>query len=55
MNDQTQVFRLVDTETGDVTEVPNRWISADGGHMAFVQVNVAPEAIDRLVLAPVIR
>jgi Tol biopolymer transport system component len=55
VNDRTQVFRLVDTETGDVTEVPSRWISADGGHMAFVQVNVSPDAIDRLVLAPVIR
>jgi Tol biopolymer transport system component len=54
VNDWTQVFRLVDTVTGDVIEVPSRWISEDGGRMAFVQANVAPEAIDRLILAPVI-
>lgn len=55
VDDRTQIFRLVDTETGDVTEVPSRWISEDGGRMAFVQVNVAPDAVDRLILAPVIR
>lgn len=55
VTDRTQVFRLVDTETGDVTEVPSRWISEDASRMAFVQLNVAPEAIDRLIVAPLIR
>lgn len=50
--DQIQVFRLIDTDTGTVRPVSSQWISDDGGRFAVVQVNVAPDAIDRLILAP---
>lgn len=54
LTEQLLVHRLIDTDTGSVRVVPSPWISEDGSQVAFVQRNVAPEAIDRLVLAPVL-
>ena len=50
--DRLELFRLVDTDTGRVREVSSPWISADGSTFALVQLNVLPDATDRLILAP---
>lgn len=52
---QTQVFRLIDTDTGVATAVPSQWIDLGATRVALVQLNVAPDAIDRLILAPLQR
>lgn len=51
---QRQSFRLIDTETGTVRVVSTPWISEDAGRYAVVQRNVAPDAIDRLIIAPLV-
>jgi len=50
--DRLELFRLVDTDTGRVRTVSTPWISEDGSTFALVQLNVLPDATDRLVLAP---
>ena len=50
--ERLQVFRLIDTDTGTVRPIHSGWVADDGSRYAFVQLNVAPEAIDRLVIAP---
>jgi hypothetical protein len=52
LTDQKFASRLIDTDTGRIRVVQTRWISDDGSRYAIVQWNVAPDAIDRLVLAP---
>ena len=52
VTDQTQVFRLIDTDTGSVREVSSPWIKKDGSTYAVAQQNVAPDGIDRLIIAP---
>lgn len=49
---QTEVFKWVDTDTGVVRDVASRWISEDLSRFAVLQQNVAPDGIDRLVIAP---
>jgi hypothetical protein len=53
VTDRQEVFRLIDTDTGIIRTVKTPWISEDGSRYAVVQVNVAPDGIDRLVIAPV--
>ncbi len=50
--ERLELFELIDTETGRVRTVASPWISADGSKFALVQLNVLPDATDRLVLAP---
>jgi hypothetical protein len=50
--ERLELFQLVDTETGRVRKVVTPWISADGSQFAVVQLNVVPDATDRLILAP---
>jgi len=50
--DQKLVRRLVNTDTGVQRVVKTPWFSQDGSRYALVQLNVAPEGIDRLILAP---
>jgi hypothetical protein len=52
-SDSVEAFRLIDTDTRSIRVVKTPWISDDGSRFALVQRNVAPDAIDRLVLAPV--
>lgn len=52
---QTQVFRLIDTATGAASAVPSQWLDLDASDVALVQLNVAPDATDRLILAPLQR
>ena len=55
INDQVEVFRLVDTDDGTITEIPSPWVSDGASHFAVLQQNVAPEGIDRLIIAPLQR
>ena len=48
-----ELFRLIDTDTGAIRVIKTPWVSDDGSRFALVQLNVAPDAIDRLILAPV--
>lgn len=50
--ERLELFRLIDTDTGRVRTVPTPWISADGSRFAVVQLNVMPDATDRLIIAP---
>jgi hypothetical protein len=53
VTDRKEVFLLIDTETRAIRTISTTWIAGDGSRYATVQVNVAPDAIDRLVIAPV--
>lgn len=50
--ERLELFELIDTDTGRVRKVASPWISADGSKFAVVQLNVVPDATDRLILAP---
>jgi hypothetical protein len=49
---QNEVFRMIDTDTGVVRDIASRWISEDMSRFAVLQQNVAPDGIDRLIIAP---
>jgi hypothetical protein len=55
INDQVEVFRLVDTDDGTVTDIPSPWVSDDAERFAVMQQNVAPDGTDRLIIAPLLR
>ncbi len=51
-SNQYQLFRWIDLDTGTVRKVSTQWFSEDLSRMAVMQQNVAPDGIDRLILAP---
>lgn len=51
-NSRTEVFRFIDADTGVVRPITSPWISFDGSRYATVQLNITPDATDRLVIAP---
>jgi hypothetical protein len=53
VSNQNQAVRVIDTETRAIKTLKTTWISDDGSRQALVQSNVAPDGIDRLILAPV--
>ena len=55
ITDQTEVFRLVDTDDGTITEIPSQWVGDGATSFAVLQQNVAPDGIDRLIIAPLQR
>ena len=50
--DRLELFKLIDTDTGQVRSVSSPWISEDASKYAVVQLNVLPDATDRLIIAP---